>query len=57
MDATAVEDENGACLCFFGFAWNGEDCVALNNCACEGADCDKLTESLEDCQAEHQSCG
>jgi hypothetical protein len=39
-----------------GYAWNGTECVGLGDCACEGADCDKLTQSIEECEAEHVSC-
>lgn len=57
MDAEAVGNEGGDCLCLLGYAWDGTRCVALGNCACEGRDCDKLTETLEDCQSRHASCG
>jgi hypothetical protein len=56
MDAKAVGDANGHCLCIMGFAWDGSQCVALGDCACEGADCSKLTETIEECQAAHATC-
>jgi hypothetical protein len=57
-DAMDVAGE-GACLCVsMGWTWNGEACVKLDDgfCSCVGADCDKLTETLEDCVAAHSAC-
>jgi hypothetical protein len=57
MDATAVSDETGlGCYCFLGFAWNGTACESLANCACDGADCDKLTQTEEQCEQAHAGC-
>ncbi|MGC4121334.1 MAG: hypothetical protein QM765_43510 [Myxococcales bacterium] len=57
MDATAAADESGGhCFCALGFAWDGKACVGLGDCACVGADCDKLTQTLEECQAKHSGC-
>ncbi len=56
MDAKAQGDANGHCLCFLGYAWNGKECAGLSDCTCVGADCDKLTLTLEDCQAKHLAC-
>ncbi len=57
MDATAVPDENGSsCYCMLGFAWNGTECVALGDCRCAGSDCDKLTQTVEECQQAHAAC-
>jgi len=53
MDAVG----DGACFCFLGFAWNGAGCVDVNGCQCDGADCDKLSMSLEECESAHSSCG
>jgi hypothetical protein len=57
MDATAVGNGDLACPCFLGFAWNGRQCVGLGNCSCVGADCNKLTQTIEECQAKHAGCG
>ncbi|MBI5549132.1 MAG: hypothetical protein HY901_35045, partial [Deltaproteobacteria bacterium] len=46
----------GHCKCVLGFAWNGTECGVLCDCSCVGADCDKLDETLEACQARHLSC-
>jgi hypothetical protein len=56
MNAKAVPDENGSCFCFLGYAWNGTACVGLADCACEGDDCDKLTETEEACEQAHAAC-
>ena len=53
MDAVG----DGACFCFLGYAWNGAACVGVNGCECQGTDCDKLSQSLEECQAAHTTCG
>lgn len=46
----------GACAAFFGYAWNGKECVGLGGCSCVGADCKKLTFDLAACQAAHAKC-
>ena len=56
MDVKAEGDANGDCFCMLGFAWNGSSCESLANCACEGADCDKLTETQEACEQAHATC-
>jgi hypothetical protein len=58
MDAEAVPDPDlGSCFCMLGYAWDGSACVSLTDCFCQGEDCDKLTLSLEECQAAHADCG
>lgn len=47
MDASPVE----LCEVLLGYAYDGEACVSLTGCSCEGSDCDALFDSLEDCQA------
>lgn len=57
MDAVAVPNAAGlACDCMLGVAWDGSNCVGLGNCACEGADCDKLTRDVAQCVADHAHC-
>ncbi len=46
----------GACDGELGFAWDGSACVALNGCACEGADCDGLGMSLDACRDAFWPC-
>ena len=55
-DAMDVASDEGGCHCMMGFYWDGADCVGLGGCSCVGADCDKLAESLEECEASHASC-
>ncbi len=52
MDAVGV----GPCDAFFGYAFDGERCQAINGCSCEGTDCDALFSSLEDCEAKFEHC-
>jgi hypothetical protein len=52
QDATGV----GPCDRFFGYAWNGNACVGVSGCSCEGADCGRLCASLDVCEKEHADC-
>lgn len=52
MDARGV----GPCLAILGYAWDGFRCEGLSGCECEGEDCDRLHESLEECQVAVQGC-
>jgi hypothetical protein len=45
----------GFCDAFFGYAWNGADCVGISGCSCVGSDCGRLT-TLEECRAIHSGC-
>lgn len=56
MDAAPASDGGSHCFCLLGFTWNGSACVGLIDCACEGADCNKLTQTIEACQAQHAAC-
>jgi hypothetical protein len=38
-----------------GYAWNGEQCAAIN-CRCVGEDCDDIYGSLRECQRAHAFC-
>ncbi len=46
----------GMCLAFWGYRWNGLECVGISGCGCEGADCDALYTEIADCQAAHAAC-
>jgi hypothetical protein len=59
MDAAS----EGECETDLGYSFDGETCVALTGCSCEGEDCDALFESLAECEdecvisEEGDSCG
>jgi hypothetical protein len=59
MDATPV----GACDLHLGIAFDGDECVSLSGCSCEGEDCDSLFMSPIECEnacaisEEGDSCG
>ena len=46
----------GPCARFFGYAWDGQACVGVSGCSCEGADCGALQPTEELCQAAHAGC-
>jgi hypothetical protein len=46
MDAAS----EGDCDTEFGYAFDGEGCVHLSGCSCEGEDCDALFEDVADCE-------
>jgi hypothetical protein len=46
----------GVCAAFFGYAWNGSECIGLGGCSCEGADCDEAYASPEACQRARSAC-
>ncbi|MBN1609335.1 MAG: hypothetical protein JW940_22080 [Polyangiaceae bacterium] len=57
MDATDVPDpEAGACDCSLGYAWNGNACVHLADCFCEGDDCGQLFRDRKACEKAYASC-
>ena len=57
MDAKAIPDSNGQhCYCALGFKWNGKSCEEVDDCACKGADCNKLAKSKEECEKQHAAC-
>jgi hypothetical protein len=45
------------CDQFFGYAWDGFQCVGVSGCNCNGDDCMSLPLELEECQAAHADCG
>lgn len=49
-------EATGTCKKLLGFGWDGEGCVSFTGCACEGPDCDKLSETEQDCWKQHKSC-
>ncbi len=58
-DPCAAEDALGVGPCeqFFGYAWNGLECVGQSGCDCVGLDCEFLDLDLAVCEAEHAECG
>jgi hypothetical protein len=47
----------GMCDAFFGYAWNGMECVGLSGCNCNGSDCPNLPFEPAECEAAHANCG
>ena len=58
IDDCAPDDAQGVgmCLAFFGYAWNGTECVGQSGCSCEGSDCGSLPMNPIDCEKAHQDC-
>lgn len=53
MDVALV----GQCYCMLGWVWDGEACAPFaGGCECVGYDCDKVTETQEECEQDHASC-
>jgi hypothetical protein len=53
MDVSLV----GECNCMLGFVWDGQACVALaGGCECVGYDCDKVSQTIEECEQAHAEC-
>ena len=52
MEARGV----GECLLALGVAWNGDACVGLGGCTCEGPDCGRLYGSIEECERATWGC-
>ncbi len=46
----------GACAAFFGYAWNGSDCVGVSGCSCDGTDCMSLYRDPMECLRAHFEC-
>jgi hypothetical protein len=46
----------GPCDQFFGYRWDGVECVAVNGCSCLGGDCDELFPTLGECNDAHKAC-
>ncbi len=46
----------GTCTAFFGYAWDGSQCVGVGGCSCVGTDCRSLAGSLAQCNLEHRTC-
>jgi hypothetical protein len=44
------------CDAFFGWAWNGMQCVNVSFCNCNGVDCQDLPLELNDCELAHADC-
>ena len=58
LDSCAADDAQGVGMCdmFFGFAWDGNACVGVSGCSCEGSDCDTLTFDKGACEKAHSKC-
>ena|GEM_PF-1995716 len=58
IDDCAPDDAKGVgmCLAFFGYAWNGQECVGQSGCACVGSDCGSLPMNPVDCEKAHTEC-
>ncbi|MCC6646290.1 MAG: hypothetical protein IT374_12050 [Polyangiaceae bacterium] len=54
-DAMKAEGQ-GPCALFFGYAWNGQQCVGLGGCSCQGPDCNKLYKSMDACVDARAAC-
>jgi len=46
----------GTCERDLGSRWTGEACEPLYACDCEGADCDEISETYDECAQEHAGC-
>jgi hypothetical protein len=46
----------GDCDAFFGYAWNGAECVGISGCNCEGPACAGLSMDLAVCEEKHAGC-
>jgi hypothetical protein len=44
------------CHAVLGIKWNGEQCVTVSGCSCDGIDCEALYDSREQCRREHAHC-
>ena len=58
-DVCPPDDAHGQGMCdqFFGWAWNGVECVGVSGCNCVGTDCGNIPIELGDCEAAHADCG
>jgi hypothetical protein len=52
MDARGT----GTCERFIGYAWDGKQCKGFSGCSCEGADCDSVYETMQECRLAHGNC-
>lgn len=44
------------CGAFFGYAWDGKQCVALDGCECKGSDCSAVFATEKECVSKYSSC-
>lgn len=56
-DCDAMDARNGqdVCLGNLGFAWNGKNCEMVQ-CDCQGADCDALFATADECDHAYRAC-
>ncbi len=54
----AAQDAQGVGLCeaFFGYAWDGNQCVGLSGCSCAGSDCADTFFDITVCEAAYSQC-
>jgi hypothetical protein len=46
----------GACAAFFGYAWDGAQCVGVSGCSCAGTECRTLARDPMACEIAHRLC-
>jgi len=46
----------GACAAFFGYAWDGSQCVGVSGCSCSGTECRTLARDPMECELAHRLC-
>jgi hypothetical protein len=58
VDPCAAQDAHtvGSCEPFRGYAWNGQACEVISGCSCQGADCDNLFSTEQECQSAYTAC-
>ncbi|MEQ9079276.1 MAG: Kazal-type serine protease inhibitor domain-containing protein [Sandaracinaceae bacterium] len=47
----------GPCFADLGVVWDGDACVNIGGCTCEGPDCDAVYASVAECGAARSGCG
>lgn len=54
--APMMAEPVGDCALALGVKWNGNECLTISGCNCDGADCGALYDNLDKCQLDHQVC-
>lgn len=47
---------SGTCNLMFGYRWDGQSCVPVGGCSCQGADCSRLFTDYQSCLQAYSSC-